>query len=85
MRPRGLNSTLSARLHDRGMETFVIRLWTPAELEDATEPRHLRGIVEQVRVGERRTFRDGSQLLALLRAGLDGRLPDATNNRRSES
>jgi hypothetical protein len=67
------------------METFVIRLWTPAEREDAAEPRHLRGIVEQVRVGERGTFEDGSQLLALLRAGLDGRLPGATHNRNLEA
>lgn len=47
------------------METFVIRVWTPAE------PEHdgasgLRGLVEHVRLGERRPFDGGTELLAFL-------------------
>jgi hypothetical protein len=58
------------------METFVVRLWIPAEDEqEAAEP--LRGILERVGAADSTPFRGGEQLLQLLRAGLavdpDGR------------
>jgi hypothetical protein len=65
------------------METFVIRLWTPSELDDAPYLRRLCGLVEDVRLGESCTFADGQQLLGLLQTRLDGRLADAMHDTRS--
>ena len=47
------------------METFVIRVWTPAEPEQ-DGASGLRGHVEHVRLGERRPFDGGPELLAFL-------------------
>ena len=48
------------------MDTFVVRLWMPAEPtpEIAVDPR---GVVRHIASGRTATFRDGDQLLALLR------------------
>lgn len=49
------------------METFVVRVWVPAEPEpEAVEPA-LHGLVERVGDGRPRPFADGEALLALLR------------------
>jgi hypothetical protein len=50
------------------METFVVRVWTPA---DAGEPVGLHGIVEHVGSGEQRRFRGPEELLTALSAGRD--------------
>ncbi len=60
------------------METFVIRVWTPAEQEDEGQPRNLRGLIEHVRFDERCTFEDGNQLLAVLQTALERQPPAAT-------
>jgi hypothetical protein len=65
-----LKFTLRAQLHDRGMEVFIIRVWRAGEQEISLGPRHLRGVIEHVRLGERRIFKDGGHLLALLHGGL---------------
>jgi hypothetical protein len=58
------------------METFVVRLWVPAEDEqEPAEPLH--GVLERVESAEATPFSGGEQLLQLLRAGIaadpDGR------------
>lgn len=54
------------------METFVVRIWTPAELDDPERFR-LRGRVEHVHSGEQETFRGAGELLGFLEARLDQR------------
>jgi hypothetical protein len=51
------------------VETFVIRVWKPAEPEP-DGPQTLRGLVERVRDGERHPFESGPGLLALLENAL---------------
>jgi hypothetical protein len=53
------------------VETFVIRIWIPAELDDDLERCRLRGLVEHVGSGERKAFRDTCDLLAFLETRLD--------------
>jgi hypothetical protein len=50
------------------VETFVIRIWAPAERDDAPHPHRLRGVVEHIGCGERDTFRGEGELLAFLYA-----------------
>jgi hypothetical protein len=52
------------------VETFVIRIWIPAELDDLERYR-LRGLVEHVGSGGRKAFRDACDLLAFLETRLD--------------
>lgn len=47
--------------------TFVVRLWGPGE-PTGDGPEALRGVVEHVRSGQSKPFRDADALLALLRA-----------------
>ena len=47
------------------MDTFVIRLWTPAD--HAAPAGDARGIARHVGTGRAAAFRDGAELLALLR------------------
>ena len=54
-----------------GVETFVIRIWTPAERDDDPERYRLRGLVEHVGSGERDAFRGAGERLAVLEARLD--------------
>ena len=49
----------------RHVDTFVVRLWTPAD--HAAPAGDARGIARHVGTGRWATFRDGSELLALLR------------------
>ncbi len=55
------------------METFVVRLWEPAEKFEVEAQRApvLHGTVEHVRRMEARPFKDDNELLDLLRAGLE--------------
>jgi hypothetical protein len=48
------------------METFVVRVWTPAETR-ADEPFELHGVVEHVGSAEAHRFRGPGELLELLR------------------
>jgi hypothetical protein len=48
----------------RPVDTFVVRLWTPAD--HATPAGDARGIARHVGTGRWATFRDGAELLALL-------------------
>ena len=48
----------------RHVDTFVVRLWTPAD--HAAPAGDARGIARHVGTGRWATFRDGSELLALL-------------------
>ncbi len=54
-----------------GVETFVIRIWTPAERDDDPERYRLRGLVEHVGSAERDAFRCADELLAFLKARLE--------------
>lgn len=49
------------------METFVVRVWTPAETR-AEGPFELHGIVEHVGSGEASRFRGSAELFEALRA-----------------
>lgn len=51
------------------METFVVRVWTPAEPEHE-DAQPLRGLVEHVRLGEQRRFDGAADLLAFLEAAV---------------
>jgi hypothetical protein len=53
------------------METFVIRIWTPAEPDDDPEAVLLRGFAEHVRSSERIVFVGGSELVAFLETTVD--------------
>jgi len=48
----------------RHVDTFVVRLWTPAD--HAAPAGDARGIARHVGTGRWATFRDGAELLALL-------------------
>ena len=65
------------------METFVIRVWTPAGDEHDADTGRLRGFVEHVRLGVRRSFEDDDQLLAFLREGCTPETPDTTDTDRA--
>jgi hypothetical protein len=54
-----------------GVETFVIRIWTPAEHVDDPERFRLRGLAEHIGSGEREAFRRAGELLAFLEARLE--------------
>ncbi len=60
-----------------GVETFVIRIWTPAEQNDDPQRYRLRGFVEHIGSGERDAFRGAGELLAFLELRLDGKLEEA--------
>lgn len=60
------------------METFVIRVWRPAEGETDSP---LRGLVEHVR-GERRPFEGPADLLAFLDTALRPPKPRAGSSER---
>jgi hypothetical protein len=49
-----------------GVETFVIRIWTPAEHDGDPQGYGLRGFVEHVGSGKREAFRGAGELLAFL-------------------
>jgi hypothetical protein len=55
------------------VETFVIRVWTPAELRDDREWYRLCGLAEHVGSGERTAFRGAGELLAFLEVSLENR------------
>lgn len=71
LRPGGFKPALSGVGMIAGVETFVIRIWTPAERDDDPERYRLRGLVEHVGSGERDAFRGAGELLAFLDARLD--------------
>jgi hypothetical protein len=48
------------------VETFVLRIWTPAEQEDTDQPLDLRGLAEHIRSGEHCAFRGTAELTAFL-------------------
>ena len=48
------------------METFVVRIWIPADSEAGHAPDVLRGFVEHARSGGRASFSSGEALLASL-------------------
>jgi hypothetical protein len=51
------------------VETFVVRVWTPAEaLADEVPPGELHGIVERIGSDQRETFRNSQELLDILRS-----------------
>jgi hypothetical protein len=49
------------------VETFVVRVWVPAEPRDEAPPRVLHRLVERVGGGRSRPFVGGESLLAFLR------------------
>ena len=56
------------------METFVLRVWTPAESnEPVVQGYGLRGFVEHVGSGRSDPFRGGDELLALVVAATGSR------------
>ena len=65
------------------METFLVRIWLPAEGPDlgAGSLRHLRGFLLRVSSGQQLRFLDGEELLQLLRAEIQS----ATVSRRLEA
>ena len=52
------------------METFVLRVWTPASGNPGADATSLHGLVEHVRSGDSTPFTGEEELLRLLRAGL---------------
>jgi hypothetical protein len=52
------------------VQTFLVRVWTPAAGSDA--PGDLRGVVEHVGTGRRRTFRSERDAVVFIRNCLDG-------------
>jgi hypothetical protein len=50
------------------METFVVRLWVPADAVDAASSSgsELHGTARHVASGRQTTFRSGAELLAIL-------------------
>jgi hypothetical protein len=50
------------------METFLIRVWLPADDQDGSQTGALHGLAEHVRSGLATAFTDGEQLCAWLRA-----------------
>ena len=52
------------------MQTFLVRVWTPATSEE--EPPDLRGFVEHVGTGRRRAFQSDRDALAFIRDCLGG-------------
>jgi hypothetical protein len=60
---------------DSAVETFVLRVWIPAEInEPVAQPVGLRGFVEHVGSGRSDPFRGGDELLALVAAAVDSHL-----------
>ncbi len=54
------------------METFIVRLWAPApELAQELSPSELHGSVERVGSKDTRRFRNGDDLLQILKSALD--------------
>jgi hypothetical protein len=51
------------------VETFVIRVWTPAAADEA-QPSVLRGLAEHVGSGNATAFRDAGELVSFLAANL---------------
>ncbi|HEY6568784.1 MAG TPA: hypothetical protein VIZ22_00755 [Candidatus Limnocylindrales bacterium] len=49
------------------MDTFVIRLWSPADGAPAAGSHEVRGVARHVGSGGSGTFRDETELLVLLR------------------
>ena len=49
------------------METFVIRLWSPADGAPAAASDDVRGVARHVGTGRAGAFRDEAELLVLLR------------------
>ena len=58
------------------VDTFVIRLWSPADHAADTGDRP-RGVARHVGTGRAAAFRDGDELIALLR-DLPGREDEST-------
>ncbi len=52
------------------MQTFLVRVWTPAASEDG--PADLRGVVEHVGTGRRQAFRSDRDAVAFIRDCLGG-------------
>ena len=50
------------------METFLIRVWLPADAPDGAQAGALHGLAEHVRSGLATAFTDGEQLCDWLRA-----------------
>jgi hypothetical protein len=51
------------------VETFLVRVWTPArELAAEMPPGELHGVVERVGADDRAPFRSGQELLEILRS-----------------
>jgi hypothetical protein len=52
------------------METFVLRLWTPAGPEPRPRAGVMRGFIHHVGSGTEKGFRDSAELLASIRGQL---------------
>jgi len=48
------------------VETFVVRIWIPGDLEAGRAPDELRGFVQHARSGGGASFSNGDELLASL-------------------
>jgi hypothetical protein len=57
------------------METFVVRVWVPADVETEGPPAGLHGLVEHVPSKRGRTFRGEADLVAFIHACLPGPSP----------
>lgn len=55
------------------METFVVRIWVPADSEAGHAPDVLRGFVQHPRNGGGASFTSGDELLSALAFFLDAR------------
>ena len=55
------------------METFVVRIWIPGDVDAGRAPDVLRGFVQHARNGGGASFSNGDELLASLDALLGSR------------
>jgi hypothetical protein len=53
------------------VETFVIRVGTPAEQTADSDLHDIHGLVEHVRTGRRTAFRESRELIAFLQIAAD--------------
>jgi hypothetical protein len=51
-----------------GVETFVVRVWRPAQGETGAREPSLHGVIERAGDAHPRPFRDAEELLGALRA-----------------
>jgi hypothetical protein len=58
------------------MQTFVVRVWVPAEPTDASASGELHGVVEHVATGRSRRFAGADELVSFIENARSADVPD---------